>query len=340
MSEEATVADSVSEPEANETTESSSESGGINIESVSDQIGADLFGKAMPEESEEVDEQEAEPEEEADAEEDTDEEQEAEPEVEKLDRPASWKKDMQGTWDAMTPEAQKYVLHREEQMKQGLAIDREDSNLGRSIRDVMTPYAQQLKQAGINEATAVKRLLDGHMTLVNANPEQRKAYFMKMAQDYGVTLGEAGETQAADPKITMLEHQLQQLTGYISKQQQRELENTQNQIYTQVEEFASTHPHFDELAEPISKFIDAGFELEEAYQAAVRTSPVHFQKELDRIQQETAAKLKAEAKKQAEKVKQATSVNVKNRDHGKAPTAPTGSMDDTLRETYREINRN
>lgn len=338
MSEEATVADSVSEPEVNEPIESGSESGGINIESVSDQIGADLFGKAMPEESEESDEQEVEATEEADAEEDTTDE--PEPEVEKFERPASWKKDMQETWEAMTPEAQKYVLHREEQMKQGLAIDREDSNLGRSIRDVMNPYSQQLKQAGINEATAVKKLLDGHMTLVNANPEQRRAYFMKMAHDYGVSLGEPGEMPAADPKITMLEHQLQQLTGYISKQQQREVENTQNQIYTQVEEFASTHPHFDELAEPISKFIDAGFELEEAYQAAVRTSPVHFQKELDRIQQETAAKLKADAKKQAVKVKQATSVNVKNRDHGKAPTAPTGSMDDTLRETYREINRN
>ena len=106
-----------------------------------------------------------------------------------------------------------------------------------------------------------------------------------------------------------------------------------------METFASDpeHEFFDEVSEQIVPLINAGYSLEDAYANAIWLNPVTRQKEIDRTAKEAAKKAEAEAKQEAEKAKKAKAANVRGRDTSRDSTEPTGTMDDTLRDTFREI---
>lgn len=303
----------------------------VNIEAEVDQIGEDLFGKT-PDTETETEETEPEPEK-AESEEVEPEPEEPEPEP-GLERPQSWKKDMQETWDAMTKEAQEYVIQREEQMKAGLDMDRTDANLGRSIRDTLGPYGQLLQQNGVDEATAVRQLVHNHLTLARAPAEQKEAIFKQWAQGYGINLDKT-EALPEDPRIAQLQNEINRLNGFVNNSVQQQVNNTRNEVVNTVNAFAESdeHPYFDELSDDIVRYINGGSDLEEAYQLAYKASDYY---RLD-LEKQANEKAQAEAKKQAEKAKQAKSVNVRSLDTGKKPTAPLGSMEDTLFETMAEI---
>ena len=97
------------------------------------------------------------------------------------------------------------------------------------------------------------------------------------------------------------------------------------------------HEFFDEVSEQIVPLINSGYSLEDAYQNAIWLNPVTRQKEIDRAAKEAESKALEEAKKEAEKARKAKSANVRGRDTSRTPTEATGTMEDTLRETFREI---
>ena len=106
----------------------------------------------------------------------------------------------------------------------------------------------------------------------------------------------------------------------------------------QVNEFAATHEDFDELSDYIAMFVSGkGQSLEDAYESAKQAHPVYVQKLIDSKAQEAVDKYIAEQEKEAEKARKAKSVNVRGRDTSKASTEPTGTMEDTMREVYRDI---
>ena len=73
---------------------------------------------------------------------------------------------------------------------------------------------------------------------------------------------------------------------------------------------------------------------------AYRASP-YFEKDLEKKAKEATEKAEKAKKLEAEKAQKAKSVNVRGRDTKKAPTAPKGTMEDTMRDVMREIkNRN
>ena len=106
-----------------------------------------------------------------------------------------------------------------------------------------------------------------------------------------------------------------------------------------VEAFASdpAHEFFDEVSEQIVPLINSGYSLEDAYANAIWLNPVTRQKEVDRAAKEAAKTAENTAKQEADKAKKAKSVNVRGRDTGRASTEPKGTIDDTLLETYNEI---
>jgi len=352
MSEEA-VADSAPEvsevAEAVVETEQSSPEGGnvFDMDGAVKSVGDDLFGKS--EESDEPDEQEK-PEKaekksdeepsvkvEKKAEEAVKEEEKAEEkEPEKIDLPASWKKDMQEKWEKLDNDSQKYVIEREEQMRGGLEKDRGDANLGRTFTDMLKPYEQLFQQRGINAVQGVKALLSVDDGLRHGSLEQKQAIIQNLERSYGITKPAEGE----NPQI----HALMQKVNQLSQNQQANEERSQQEISTRIQEevetFSSTHPHFDSLEGDIAIFIRGGLSLEDAYDKDLNANQEIKDTEIERRVDERLKIAQEEAKKEAEVAIQAKSVNVKGRDVSKAPTGKLGTMEDTMRETYRKINRN
>jgi len=320
-----------------ETTEAVEESG-FDMESAQDAISDSLFPKDEAENDDELDFDEEDEVSDIDKElkeelKEESEKKEEEPEVEKIDLPASWKKDMQEKWGKLDVDAQKYVIEREEQMKSGLEQDRVDSNLGRTMRDIMTPYQALFQERGIEGPQAVKNLLDAHHALSGGTIEQKQSILSQLAQSYGITEPKEGE----NPQVVSLTQRLAQIEQNLNASQQRSLQDTQTRIESEVSAFADEHPLFDELESEIADFIKVGYDLDDAYEKALWANPATRQKELDRLETEKTAESDKIAKQEAEAAKKAKSVNVKGRESRKAPTGKLGTMEDTMRDTYREI---
>lgn len=313
------------------------------IETQADDLAAELASDLYPDSSKEPKEQE----EQEELETKEPEKQEAkEPETTAVRQPPkSWTKEMQTKYSALPPEVQDYVELREKQMADGLEKDRGDANLGRTMRDIMTPYRAMLQAQGVDEGKAVQSLMNVHYKLTNLPLAEKTAYLQSLAKGYGIDLSDVSrETeQQIDPTIKKLQDELNGIRQTLTNSQQSAITQAKERVSKDVEAFASApeHAYFDEVADDIAAMIQAGHDLETAYEKAVWANPVTRQKEIARLQTEQEAKLREKAKTTAEAAKKAASLNVKTRDTSRTPTGPKATMrnlDSALEETMREIN--
>lgn len=319
----------------------------FDMDAAVDELAADIFptaektdGQEDKKEAEEVaegDEEEPEP---------VAETEDAKEEVEvKEERtaPQSWKKDMHESWGKLDKETQEYIELREEQMKEGVDVKKDDADLGMRMRDAFSPFDNILKKQNIDPVTASSRMMATHIKLINAPLEQRKELFNQLATNYGITnepVDEETQNLMNNPMVQNLVNKVNQLEQNVNMTTDQSQQERAGRISTEVEDFASKHDHFDDLSDDIAKLIRADYSLDDAYKVAYRASP-YFEKDLDKEREKKDLEAEKQKKLDAEKAKKAKSVNVKGRDTKKAPTASLGTIDDTLNDIYEDIrNRN
>ena len=313
---------------------------GIDMEAAQESLSADLFPQSEESNTDENTEMEdsiAEDKvpEEAQTKEPTEETTEATESQTLREPPSSWKKEMHDAFSKLDPAMQDYIEQREQQMHDGLEKDRNDANIGRAIRDIVTPYQPILDAQGVNTIDTLKFFMNAHAAFSNATPDQKMNVAKQFLQAYGISLD--GEQQQVDPVIQQILTELNAVKGHLSATEAHSQQVARDRVMKDVEAFASEHSYFDEVAEDIVPFIHAGLSLEDAYNKAIWTHPVIRQKEIERLQTESQTAELERKKQEAEKAKKAKSVNVRTRDTKNAPTEPLGTMEDTMRETYREI---
>jgi len=310
----------------------------IDMDAAMESISEDLFPKeeeppkdaeydVVEEIVEEVEAKEEEPEEES----------KEEPE-DTHPAPQSWKKEMHEFWKGLDPAVQNYVEQRESQMKEGLEKDRGDATLGRDMRDVISPYSDMLRAQGIDEKTLLRNLVNAHVRLSSTDSAGKADLFKQLAQSYNVSLD--GQPPAdVDPALQAVQDKVRGLEQHLSMAQQRTQQELNERTQAEVEAFASDpeHEFFDEVSPQMVDYINAGHTLKDAYDLALKANPVTFQKVLDREKAEAVEKAREEWKAEGAKAKKAKATNVRGRDTNKAPTEPIGTMEDTMREVYREI---
>lgn len=258
------------------------------------------------------------------------------PEIAAKAPPQSWKKDKHELWAQLSPDAQAYIEQREQEMRDGIDVAREDAHMGRTMRDLMAPYSELLKQQNIPEHDMIRNLMNAHYRMSVADPAGRLDLIKQLAGSYGLNL-DGSEVPAPNPEVQALQSRLNQLEGHLTQRQQQERQQAQANVETEVSTFAESHEFFDEVAEQIVPLIQAGYSLEDAYQSALWMNPVTRQKEIDRQTAEAAKAADEKARQEIEKARKARSTNVQGRDTNAAPTEPVGTMEDTMRETYRAI---
>ena len=295
---------------------------GIDMEAATAEMG-DMFPSAE------------EPEIEAEAAPEIEPEKPAEETPEIRTAPQSWKKEMHEAWTALTPEMQDQIELRETQMKEGLEKDRGDANLGKIMRDTMAPYSDLLKQQNVDEPTMIRNMMNAHYKLSTASPEEKTQLFNQLAESYGIN--PTGETTQVDPVIKQLQDELNGIKSNLNQKDQATLQEARTRVESEVEAFASEHPMFDELSDDMLPYLNAGFSLTDAYEKATWANPVTRQKEQQRITEEGEKAALEKANEKVAKAKKASSTNVRSRDTSTAPTEPTGTMEDTMHETLREI---
>lgn len=262
--------------------------------------------------------------------------------------PKSWAKEYHDYWGKIDPKAQEYIEKREKDFLDGLEQYKTDASFAKTIRETLNPYRATLQHLNVDEIQAIRGLFNADHLLRTSPSDQRQQYFKKLAENYGVDLGTfapKGDAPAtpANPELDALKQQFNSLQSTITAQQQAALQEAQSKAQKEVEAFASdekAHPYFNEVSTEMTMLLraDPKLSLQQAYDKAVRLNEVTNAKEIARIQTETEAKLKENARLEALPKKKAVQANVKPRDTQRAPTETAdGSLEDQLKENLAKI---
>lgn len=252
--------------------------------------------------------------------------------------PKSWAKEKHDIWAKMPVEAQEYYEQREKQMLDGLEQYKGDSGFGKQIREAVSPFENMLKSQNVDAPKAVSYLLAAHQRLSFGTMESRRSAYEELGRNLGLAAADPNAAQI-DPTVKALQDKVASIEGTLTASQQATLNAAKTKTAHEVETFAAdtAHQYFDEVADDILPFLNAGLPLKEAYDKAIWANPVTRAKEQARIQTETEKKLRENARLDALKGRKAASTNVRTRDTNRAPTEPLGSMEDTMKDTLREI---
>ncbi len=265
-----------------------------------------------------------------------------EPVVDVAPVPKTWPKEMHPHWEKTPKEVQTYWATREEQMMKGLEQYRGAAQFAKTMSEVIQPFERDIQAQGIDAPGAVRALLQAHARLTNGPIQDRVTAYRQLGHSLGIfdqNIAAEGQQSQVDPQIQSLGQQVQQMQQFLHAQQETVLQETRGKITQDIEKFAAdpAHAHFDEVADDIVLLIKAGLPLPEAYDKAVWANPVTRQKELSRQQTAAVEKAKENARLAALPKKGAASVNVRSRESQRAPTEPLGSMQETMKQTFREI---
>lgn len=269
----------------------------------------------------------------------------AEPAAPAIDPPTSWSREMREKWTGLPPEAQQYIAQRESEAHSQI------SRLGQQVK-AFEPVARSLEQYrptfernGMDYAQGIEALLAAQ-AMLDANP---RAAIHEIARTYGVDLGAeptqsdampTREALAMQAKIAELERQIAETRTDVVSTKQREAEQRQAALQSEVEAFAKANPFFNDVEADIAELIpvirarEPGLSerqiLQKAYDKAIRINDATFAKiEADRRAKEAEA-----AKIKAAEAKKVSSLNVRSTTAAR-PAART--LDDDLSATFDRI---
>ena len=247
--------------------------------------------------------------------------------------PASWKKDYHDAWQTADDRLKEYAWQREEQMKAGVQPLMEKAKLADQFQEVLNPYMDTIRGLNIEPTQAVKALMEADHALRFSDPQQKQQLFMRLAQQYGVTLGGELQQQPFDPNISALQQELNRVRGEVMswKEQQEQVQN--QSLLGEINSFAMKAEHFEEARPTMISLLQSGVAttLEEAYEKAIRLDDNLYQQ----VQQSRQAQAETQQKvvaNQAAKKARAAAVSVRSA----APGATTATKAQDRRSMLAE----
>lgn len=240
--------------------------------------------------------------------------------------PSSWKKETQAEWEKLPSHVQDDVLRREADFHRGIEQYKQHAQRAQVYEQAIAPYQQTLQQLGVAPEIAIGELFKADHLLRTSAPHEKAAYFAKLAQDYGVQLGDIQAPPPVDPAYQALLNEVRSLKQSESMREQQRQQYEQQQLNSQIAAFSEGKEHFDVVREDMAALLQAGRaqDLEAAYDMAIWARP-DLRSGL--LQQQTrAAEEKARAAMQQQRAKTAA-VSVK----GSSPVSSSSANPTDLR---------
>jgi len=269
---------------------------------------------------------------------------EAEPEAEQVAEPvwkrppASWKKDYHEAWATADDKLKEYAYQREEQMKAGIEPLKAKAQFADQMQEAVQPYLQTIQGLGIDAPRAVKALMEADHALRFSTPDQKLQLFNRLAQQYGVNLGQVQglpQQTAVDPMVYTLQNELNSVRGEVNnwKQQQEQAQNSV--LLGEVNQFAQKAEHFEEARPVMIQLLQSEIAttLQDAYEKAIRLDSNLFEAAQQSKQAEAEAAKRAAATK-AVKSARAAAVSVKSSTPGAVTTTKAQDRRTLLAEQF------
>lgn len=259
--------------------------------------------------------------------------------------PNTWKKEAAAEF-AKLPENVRQEIHRREQdFHKGIGQYRQAADFASTMAKEMLPYEGEMRNRNFQPAELVKQSLAVWNKLATGTPVEKSSTLLQLAKDFGIDIAPPGaappqdatqQTQA-DPIVAALQRELGEIKSHLTSQERQRAEAEFSSHVETVTSFGSKpeHEHFDAVREDMAALIETGRakDLQDAYDKAIWANPDVRKNLLDKQQKDSARKQADEAAA----ARKAAGTNVVRRGTPPAPVK-TGTMDDTIRSAYRQLN--
>lgn len=235
------------------------------------------------------------------------------------------------------PELRAWIEGREADTHKQFTRNDEERNLGKAMKDVITPYMPTILAQGGTPVSAIQSLLQTAYVLNTAGPEQKAQLLRQLAQQYNIPVdGLASPPPFVDPALETLQQRLDRLEGQRNAEalasRQREDAATVSEITT----FAAQpgREHFEQVKGHMAALLSQGLakDLTDAYDQAIWARP-DLRSTLLASREKEAEQQRAEAAKQRADAAKRASGSVVGGPGATSPAAPqqNRSLEDELR---------
>jgi hypothetical protein len=201
--------------------------------------------------------------------------------VRKYDAPQGYTAKVKEKWDTLPEDVQAELVKREEDFHKMVTSRDGELNLGREMKEVITPYLPIIQAEGGTPAKAVGDLLNTAYVLRTGTPEQKSAIIRTVCQQYGVDINSAvGEQEYIDPTIQSLQQEIANLKKMANPEQlisRLQQEQEKSTIQKEADAFARdpANKYFDKVKPFMTAFLGEGIakDYKEAYDMACNAHP-------------------------------------------------------------------
>jgi hypothetical protein len=214
------------------------------------------------------------------------------------------------------------------------------AQFGDQMERAIAPFQATIQSLGISADMAVSRLMTADHQLRYGTPTQKQQAISKIAQDYGVDLGQGFDPSNVNPDISHLQAHIQRLEARLQQKEQYESTREQETLNSEIQRFASDpkNKYFEAVRADMAALLQGQIakDLPDAYERAVYANPQTRAQMLAEQQAAAEEKRRAEQAAKAQEAKRANAVNLPRRGTVSA-RRPIGTMDETIRETAERL---
>jgi len=270
--------------------------------------------------------------------------------------PTTWRTEAKLKWKDIDPTIRDEIIKREADVGRGINQYRNDAEYGKQVMQSVQPYIATINSVGSTPKQAIETMLNTFYQLNTGDPVSKANVLLQAAQQYGADM--TVFQQEVDPAQNQLQQQLhplqQQINQLTNQLQQRDAQAQQfedTQADTAVEAFRNAtdengikYPHFDIVSNSMASYIEQeasigqSLSLEDAYDRAIWADPIIRQQLLSEQATNGESLRQQEKKDLVDKAKKADKVNLQQKgSYNEKPSKPTGSLNDTLKDTMHDI---
>jgi hypothetical protein len=192
-------------------------------------------------------------------------------------RPESWKKEHWDKYDKLDAETQEYVLQREEEYRRGVGMYRRKAEFADKLEREFVPYTDLMQQLQTTPENVVRSLMQTASILYTGDKLTKAALIQKLAVDHGLTSEDFTQAGQMAPGALDAQQQALHYKAELERIKAEQSSSHEAQLNQQIEAFAATHPHFDDLRAQMAGLLDAQIatNLQDAYDKAMKLSDLN-----------------------------------------------------------------
>jgi hypothetical protein len=191
--------------------------------------------------------------------------------------PNTWTAAAKAKWADLPAEIQAEVAKRESEVEKGFTKLDEERSVGKTFKEVISPYLPMIQAEGGTPITAIQSLLNTAYQLRQGTPQTKGMLLLQLAQQYGADLSVSQNQPQVDPRLQAIQQELAQLKNARQQELSAKEQQEQGALRTQIDTFAADpkNVHFETVKADMAALLQGGGakDLQEAYDKAVWAHP-------------------------------------------------------------------